>query len=633
MRSKNPLFTATLLGLTKVTRAIPCLDYCVYAADYGETCTNRGLINTGPTRMLPFGPQNGDEALPIADDHCHGPMPVNSVWKVFGKEFGNTNIYLSANGNIQFGACQAEYTSTPPAQSISAIDADIDMTNGGQWFARVVTDAEELNTVSAFIQTNTAAGEGFFANDALVVTFQAVRSKGQHESNNRENTFQMIVASDGGATFGTVQYGSFEWTQDAAQIAAEGGDECLGGEPTTATTNPCDVSGCVGESTPFVTPVTQQVESGTGNGVFNGQYSYNMTEPVIPETVPPPRELPEYWWPSQNYTWSTLPGAIKEVIPGMTEPQLATHGCYCRNIISGGDPGYIVDYHFRGDGGMDYTCQSWFSARQCVYLPGGACEGLEHLNLQYDLINGECPTSDGSQEQECQRQVCIIDLAYYRRMNANIENIGGFVAPSEGDAEMCAKPCRLEGTCPQRTVYPMTHCCGYGHRVQKYSPMTKTCSGTQLITPEVEQCKNVTLDLVVVVDTAEQDESNMGQLIHYVEKFITYIGVLPEGDNLHIAVVESANSARIANGFSHDLQALKTSLQGLNNGTVRNLGQGLQLASSLYSTRRTDVRFVTLVLSNGPSADDVSIPAADLKSKGQVYAMGIGDFLKCLVKF
>merc|ERR1711937_207349 len=234
---------------------------------------------------------------------------------------------------------------------------------------------------------------------------------------------------------------------------------------------------------------------------------------------------------------------------------------------------------------MDKTCNAWTLARQCVYLPGGACEGLEDLDLSYTMTEGQCPekSDEPTQIEICKYDVCKIDLTYYRKMNEKFEKIGGFVAPEIAVQADCQADCRALGTCgvTERMRFPPTHCCGEQHKVFKYSPVLKTCSGRDLIYPDINACKNVTFDLVIVVDTAGRPEEELVELRHYIEKFITYIGVLPEGDNIHVAIVESSDSARVAHGFSHNLADLKLEINNLQAGTVRNLNQGLLLASSL----------------------------------------------------
>lgn len=77
--------------------------------------------------------------------------------------------------------------------------------------------------------------------------------------------------------------------------------------------------------------------------------------------------------------------------------KIAAHGCHCRILEGLENYGSPIDTR-------DDLCRSWKSARTCVSLQGGSCNGVE--DTSYDASSG-CGALSG-----CQKALCEIDFSF-----------------------------------------------------------------------------------------------------------------------------------------------------------------------------------------------------------------------------
>jgi WD40 repeat protein len=158
--------------------------------------------------MYPFGPSLGDISLPKNDDGSYGPINLGLPFPFFGSIY--SNIYVNTNGLISFLSPISEYIpkkfpiSTP---SISPFWSDVNTNIGGQIYYRESSSSSDLNQAKSDI-TNVYSAS-FNPTRLYITTWYQVAAYSGSSSVN--NTFQVVIATDGKLSFVIYNFGSMSW--------------------------------------------------------------------------------------------------------------------------------------------------------------------------------------------------------------------------------------------------------------------------------------------------------------------------------------------------------------------------------------------------------------------------------------
>ena len=449
--------------------------------------------------MFNFGTEHGDIIGAAVNDVCSEPLVFPNGLKIFDQTF--TNLYVSDNANVQFGNCNGTYAvGVSHPYSISAIDADLDFSQGGNWYYRKVVDADELSTLSGIIANNIDQQGLFVALTGAIVTYMhAVR----HDAiNDAILSVQIQIAYDGTATYANFQYGDVEFTKSVQELNENpGSDICLNTESGTATINPCDSSNC---NNVLVRRVDLNEGYSSGNGGVRGRVIYKVDEPNPILAPTPPSPPPPVWWnPGTTGTIRVNVANINDFVGHYLPnyPYLSNHGCKCQAVFSGYR---TLDLNNYRDGGLDKKCGNFLAARECVFLEGGDCYERAPENLSYSINNGTCLEGVNT----CEGAVCRIDISFYRQMMATIEdiNFSNETAALEVPTNQCRRgTCRnlaapAEGTCNQYINPAPLQCCGNAPKVSDYKADKGTCSysGRAVIRPNIYACSRNIADITII---------------------------------------------------------------------------------------------------------------------------------------
>ena len=568
-----------------------CPLYCDVAADLGQDCVaTRGVKTINQHRMFPFGIEHGDTEGLQQNDVCSAPIDFSdSPLKIFGQTF--TTLYATDNANIQFGACNSTYNlGVPPPYSVSGLDANFDFSQGGKWYYRKVTDETELSTLGAIIATAIDQQGLFVALTGFIVTYiNGVR----HDAiNDAMVSLQIQVASDGGATFATFQYGDVEWTKSVEELNENpfyqlpDGDpngRCIDTKPGTATINPCNSSDCPNV---VVSPVVHNQGYESGNGLYRGQYIFSIDDPNPIKSPPVPSPPPPAWWnPGVTGEIKVNLGSIDDFIdvyfPNYTS--IKDHGCQCRNAFQGKKS---IDLKSYRDGGLDNRCGAFIAARDCVFLEGGICFGRESEDLSYTINNGTCLES----QDTCEGTVCRIDIFFYRKIMGTIEDIdfSNDVAVLDVPISECRKgTCSQlavppEGGCGGNTEYVAPQCCGHAHRVAEYRPDRGTCSssGGSVIKPNIYACSRNAADITIIVDISVYSENTFTKLRSFLHDWTASMGI---GEDTIYNIVTYDTSAQIHASNIDTLYDLSDACESItqSSATTRNTFAALDFVYNL----------------------------------------------------
>ncbi|XP_026502938.1 sushi, nidogen and EGF-like domain-containing protein 1, partial [Terrapene carolina triunguis] len=183
--------------------------------------------------LYPYGPAQGDQKNPKADDGASPEIPISMTFTFYGKE--HRSLYVNNNGVVSFGVSVSQYTPDPfPLADgrpfVAPYWGDVNNNLGGDVYYRETQNPELLRRLTRDI--NQYFPEiPFTATWAFVATWDRVAYYGS--TSQKVNTFQAVLANDGKVTFIMLNYGTIQWTTGTASRGdANNG---LGGTPAQTT--------------------------------------------------------------------------------------------------------------------------------------------------------------------------------------------------------------------------------------------------------------------------------------------------------------------------------------------------------------------------------------------------------------
>uniref|UniRef100_A0A452H9M6 NIDO domain-containing protein n=1 Tax=Gopherus agassizii TaxID=38772 RepID=A0A452H9M6_9SAUR len=188
--------------------------------------------------LYPYGPAQGDQQNPKADDGASPEIPISMTFIFYGKE--HRSLYVNNNGVVSFGVSVSQYTPDPfPLADgrpfVAPYWGDVNNVLGGDVYYRETRDPELLRRLTRDI--NQYFPEiPFTATWAFVATWDRVAYYGS--TSQKGNTFQAVLANDGKVTFIMLNYGTIQWTTGTASRGDA--NTGLGGTPAQAGFNSGD---------------------------------------------------------------------------------------------------------------------------------------------------------------------------------------------------------------------------------------------------------------------------------------------------------------------------------------------------------------------------------------------------------
>ena len=176
--------------------------------------------------FYPYGPENGDTAVPTNDDGSSGLVNIAFPFPFFDVE--HKSLFVNTNGVISFLVEVSQYTpdSFPLDNNrrlIAPFWADVDTREGGVVYYRETLDLAIRTRVSEKIRKYFVRQRRFTAKWVMIVTWLNVARYGGNAS--LLNTFQTILVTDGLYSFSIFYYNKVEWTfgTESSGIPAQAG--------------------------------------------------------------------------------------------------------------------------------------------------------------------------------------------------------------------------------------------------------------------------------------------------------------------------------------------------------------------------------------------------------------------------
>ncbi|XP_062902209.1 sushi, nidogen and EGF-like domain-containing protein 1 isoform X3 [Mobula hypostoma] len=174
--------------------------------------------------FYPFGVENGDSVNAKVDDGGSGLLEISHSFPFFGER--HSGLYVNNNGIISFLKEVSQFT--PVAFPISndrrvvaAFWADVDNRRAGDVFYRETKDPAILQSATNDIRKYFPEHKEFTTQWAFVATWYKVTFFGG-SSFSPVNTFQIVLVTDGEASFTIFNYENITWT--TGMHASSGGD-------------------------------------------------------------------------------------------------------------------------------------------------------------------------------------------------------------------------------------------------------------------------------------------------------------------------------------------------------------------------------------------------------------------------
>jgi hypothetical protein len=166
--------------------------------------------------FYPFGVLNQDIKVPKVDEENIGPIRFiyRTSFKYFNKEY--SSLYINPNGLISFDSNNLGFYGTDfsyPNSIFTAIApfwSDIDTTSCGDIYYRETTDTNTLSLISNDLN--------FRATWAFIVTYDRVCKYGP-PYDGLTNSFQIVITTNGNASYTIYNYGQLSWFQDDLNYA------------------------------------------------------------------------------------------------------------------------------------------------------------------------------------------------------------------------------------------------------------------------------------------------------------------------------------------------------------------------------------------------------------------------------
>jgi len=274
--------------------------------------------------------------------------------------------------------------------------SDVNLNKGGQTWYRVTTDANDLSQLNSIVQQASNFGfdgSAYNAQVALIVTWDSLHVWGT--SNDRTNTFQAIVTSDGTQSYVIFHYGDIE--QDAGTWTNANGCTGLGGWSSYAAIR--DEHGNVYHLDQSHTDQMEDIDQGS-NVQVRGRYIMRVDgEEVIAPSV-------------QTTVQATISSTKTNVgieqflaFKGFDYSLISSHGCYC-SVLSSSAAGEAKD-------DLDKICRNWVYARRCSLTNGGQC-----FNAPETDYNPGTENCVGSGVNDCDDAACGIDEYWFNELES-----------------------------------------------------------------------------------------------------------------------------------------------------------------------------------------------------------------------
>jgi hypothetical protein len=219
------------LGVYEVSSTYSCSVSASNSAGQGPTAsTNVTTSDSSTPAYLPFilldsfYESSNAVNLPVVDDSASSAITLPTTFP-FG-DTDHTSAYVGTNGYITFGtSAYIAYSNTAfPGTSgqyiVAAFWDDIDIRNGGSITYEIFESGYFLDVVNEYLKRiRPTSFEGTWM---LVASFDKV----EPYSGSGENTFQIIIISDGEFSYSILTYkcGFMEWDNNANIGYSAGGD-------------------------------------------------------------------------------------------------------------------------------------------------------------------------------------------------------------------------------------------------------------------------------------------------------------------------------------------------------------------------------------------------------------------------
>ncbi|XP_046863081.1 protein mesh-like isoform X2 [Xenia sp. Carnegie-2017] len=176
--------------------------------------------------FYPYGPDNGDKSVPKGDDKSSGRVNISFHFPFFDTD--HYSLFININGVISFLQEFILYKPDPfplgnNSRLIAPFWADVDTRRGGNIYYRESQDLAILKRASAEVRKYEVSQRRFFAKWVLIATWLKVAPYGG--SSDRNNSFQVILATDGINSFSIFYYNKIKWTygSESDEIPAQAG--------------------------------------------------------------------------------------------------------------------------------------------------------------------------------------------------------------------------------------------------------------------------------------------------------------------------------------------------------------------------------------------------------------------------
>ncbi|XP_050415090.1 protein mesh [Patella vulgata] len=202
-------------------------------------------LNTKAVRLqdlYKFNTTNGDKLTDSTDDGGSGPINITVSFPFFTKK--HDKLYVNNNGVISFLKELKDYKPSDfPLKDetpiIAPFWADVDVTKGGRVWYREDTHPHSLHRATSEVNKFFPNERNFQATWIFIATWDHVCFYGAAgDGENKKNTFQAVLITNGKISFVIFNYEKIEWTTGSNS----GGDTTtgLGGNPAQAGFNAGD---------------------------------------------------------------------------------------------------------------------------------------------------------------------------------------------------------------------------------------------------------------------------------------------------------------------------------------------------------------------------------------------------------
>ena len=176
--------------------------------------------------LYDFGPAAGDESLPRLDD-TYVFIQTRGNFKFYDNYY--SAFFLSTNGfielkkffepfkmHVKFNFDSAKFPSADHA-IIAPFWADSIPEENGQVFYRVTADDDTLAQISYDVNFHKKSEKFFLPTWASIITWYQLKAA-SHRRSHYHNTFQLVLTTDGEASYVMFNYGGLEWPNKRVNV-------------------------------------------------------------------------------------------------------------------------------------------------------------------------------------------------------------------------------------------------------------------------------------------------------------------------------------------------------------------------------------------------------------------------------